>query len=373
MTNTRLVPIALVAAVALAACGGDDDDATDATVPVTAPTLATGPTEPAPATTVAATTPASAAPTSAAPAPTDPVATSAATSDAPATSAVPTEPAAPVEPIRVTAPGAVEVTNPTVAPLLASLAEATGNTAGPEALIGEFGLNTVPHIIVENGSLFEVSGAFDATFPDRPEYSLDQSYVVQFDAPDPAALLTAVGDAIAATGAYDVETGSRTDDGLTLHYLDLSGTNFEEGLPRWTLLAAHLGETTPGWEGIVELQIESYGNLAAATTIPPALTELDGTARSEAPAELTPYRYTFKNGLNMFGGFPVRSAEVYYHVAGGSDLATAIPEFDAALSPIYGEGMIEEDYASWSSDPYSWSLRLDFEDKLIAQFGSSEF
>lgn len=376
---TRITPIPFVALLVLAACSGDDDT-TDATapdsVPATAdasPTTSAAPITPptlAPAPTLAATTAPNTTPTTTEPAPTTAAPTTTDAAD------VPLGPAVAVEPMRAALPGVVEITNPTVVPLLTAVAEATGNTGGPEQLLADYGLNTVPHVIIDNGTLFEVSGSFDGG-PDRPEYRLDQSYIVQADAPDPAALLTSISDMIAATGAYDVETGSRTENDLEVHFVDVTGTSFEDRLARWTLVAVHLGDSDPAWQGIVELHVETSGFINAAVAVPPALVELDAKAVSEAPATLNVYRYAFNNGLNMFGGFPVRSADLYYLVDAPDtpDFAAAAAAFDTALSPTYGAGDIsaEDQTGVWAASPFTWSLRVNLDNQLAAVFGSSEF
>ena len=377
MNTSRPLSVAALAALVLTACGGGDNSA-DATVPVSPPVPPSAPTPPAPPTAPTATTAAGATPTTPA---TTAAATVVATTEVASTSAPTTSPAgtAPTPQggtaLRVTLPGVVAPTNPMVVDLLDDLASATGNAATADELIAGFGMAETDHLVIDGAALFEISGTFDASFADDPEIRLEQSYVVQSDSPDPAALLTAIAEAIEASGDYTAETGSQTNDDMTLHYIDLSGTNFDDGLPRWSLLAGHLGENDPEWQGIVEIQVEmSDTDLGGATlTVPPALAELDAKATSESPLALSPYQYEFDNGLNMYGGFPVKTASVSYLVD-APDFATAAPAFDAALTPAYGAGDIdaEDESAFWGSDPYTWFLRLNFEDKVAAEIDMQE-
>lgn len=385
MKTSRLAPLAIVALTAVSACGGDDD-AAETTTPVTepaTPTTVAAPTTvdttvaPTPTPPSAPTAPSTAAPTTAAPttaAPTTVVETT-----TPDTTAD-TEPddgddgdstGAPADSIVVSVPGATELTNETAASIVAALQDFTGEGGDVPAQLAKFGLDQVPHVLVDDAALFELTGGIDASFADDPSYSLDLSYLVQSDSPDPEAALAAVQDAIAELGEYDESSGTRTSDGLTIHYLDLSPADYSSGLPRWTLYAADLGADDEEWAGVLELHIETYGDIAEFT-VPAGLADLDAQAADEAPYDLTPFRYRVDNSINMFGGFPTSSQTVDYYVEGAEDFETAAADFTEALSG-YDEPYMDEDgeYASWTADPYTWNLNLNFEDRIVAKFQQS--
>lgn len=359
MNTLRILPVALIGALALVACGGGDDATTttapaDANEPSTPSSVVTT-SEPAPETTAAATVPEVTAGEVTTPEPT-------------------TAPAARAGALHVALPGVADaLSNPNAVEILDGLGAEHGSTS-PAERIAQYGLGSLTHVVVDNAALFELSGSFSAAVPDQAMFDLDQSYFVESGSPDPAALLTSIADVIAATGAYDIETGSQTDDGMTIHSVGLSATNYSDGLPRWNLVAGHLGERDAEWQGVVELHIETSGSAAdTAAAIPPALAELNGTAAAEAPVALTAYRYSFDDGINMFSGASRRSASIDYFVD-SPDFASAAPAFDAALSPTYGTGEIDDarSRATWYGDgEYNWIVRVGYDDRIEAQITRS--
>lgn len=370
----RLTPLPIVALVALSACGGDDDAApTTPSAPApTVPVTTVAPTPPAPPTAPAPTTaPSTAAPTTAAP--TTAPATAAPTTVAETAPAGPGDGAAAGEAITVVVPGAVELTNEVAVAAVTALQEFGGLHGDVSAQLTQLGLDVGPHVVIEQGALFELTGGVDATFGDESDYNVELSYVVQSDEPDPEAVLAAVQDGLSGLGDYEVSTSTRSQDDLTAYFVDLRPADYSSGLPTWNLSALDLGASDEEWAGIVELHIETYGT-TSGFTVPDALADLDAEARSESPLELTPFKFRVDNSINMFGGFPSSSARIDYRVD-ATDIAAAHEAFSAALADTYGDPFVDDDgdFASWDDDGRSWSVHLDFEDRVVAYHSQSRY